>query len=113
MTLNQLQKSHPFALLAMTILFFPMVSFSQTSTFTPTPTPSPTVMPAPCCADGNSTVSTFGGTGAYGYGGDGGPATLATLNGVGGIWAGTGGKVYIWDISNYRSRERLVRDKGR
>ena len=49
----------------------------------------------------NSAPVLYAGTGTSGYTGDGGAATLATLNGPGGIVAdSTGGKVYVADQGN-------------
>ena len=46
-------------------------------------------------------VSTFAGTGAAGYGGDGGPAVEATLKQPHSIQFGPGGDLYICDIGNH------------
>ena len=46
-------------------------------------------------------ISTIAGTGAYGYSGDGGSATSATMNGPVGVTVDTSGHVYITDWNNY------------
>ena len=50
-------------------------------------------------------ISTFAGNSTAGYGGDGGPATSAELNGPQGIAIDTSGNLYIADISNERVRK--------
>ncbi len=49
-------------------------------------------------------ITTVAGTGAYGFSGDGGPATAATLASPYGVAAGADGSFYIWDSNTYRSR---------
>jgi sugar lactone lactonase YvrE len=53
-------------------------------------------------ADGN--IATVAGTGASGYSGDGGPATLARLNSPRGVAVAPDGKLYIVDRENRRIR---------
>ncbi len=53
-------------------------------------------------ADG--TITTVAGTGAAGYNGDGGPATLARLNNPRGVAVSADGKLYIVDRENRRIR---------
>ncbi len=64
-----------------------------------------------CCADSNSTLSTYAGTGGYGSTGDGGPAILATF---GGLYAGeymdSNGNLYIGDL--YKNVIRMVNAAG-
>lgn len=50
-------------------------------------------------------ITTLAGTGAAGFGGDGGPATAAQLNEVGGLSADGTGIVYISDFGNNRVRK--------
>jgi RHS repeat-associated protein len=49
-------------------------------------------------------IDTVTGTGAWGYGGDGGPATQAVLNAPTGVAFDSGGSLYIADIWNHRIR---------
>jgi sugar lactone lactonase YvrE len=49
-------------------------------------------------------ISTFAGTGTFGYSGDGGPATAAQIKYVFGIAADAAGNLYIADRANYRIR---------
>ncbi|HET7380671.1 MAG TPA: hypothetical protein VFJ24_11565 [Gaiellales bacterium] len=49
-------------------------------------------------------ITTVAGTGRGGYGGDGGPATLALLNSPGGIAVGLGDTVFVADTGNNRVR---------
>lgn len=53
----------------------------------------------------SNTISTYAGTGACSYTGDGGAAASATVNVPGGVAADTAGNVYIADTNNYRIRE--------
>ena len=55
--------------------------------------------------DGNGMITTIAGTGAAGYGGDGGPAERALLNWPTGVAADARGNVYIADSSNRRVRK--------
>lgn len=50
------------------------------------------------------TITTLGGNGVQGYGGDGGPATDAQLNFVAGLVADAGGNVYLADMNEVRVR---------
>jgi uncharacterized protein (TIGR03437 family) len=53
----------------------------------------------------NGTITTIAGTGASGYGGDGGSAASALLNYPGGITVDAAGNLYFNDDLNYRTRE--------
>jgi len=55
--------------------------------------------------DKNGVMTTFAGTGAAGFAGDGGPAAQAQLNAPTGVCTDTAGNVYINDISNFRVRK--------
>ncbi|MEO6060417.1 MAG: RHS repeat-associated core domain-containing protein, partial [Thermoflexales bacterium] len=54
--------------------------------------------------DANGVITTVAGTGPYGFSGDGGPATLAQLNGPYGVGLGPDGSLYIADRDNSRVR---------
>lgn len=54
---------------------------------------------------GSGTITTIAGTGASGYAGDGGPATLAQFNRPRGIAVSTTGTYYISDKNNHRIRK--------
>ncbi|MGO1055489.1 NHL domain-containing protein [Crossiella sp. CA198] len=54
-------------------------------------------------------ISTVAGTGAYGYGGDGGPAAQAVLNGPSGLAVDKADNLYIADTDNNRIR-RITAD---
>ncbi len=54
--------------------------------------------------DPNGIITTVAGTGPYGFSGDGGPATLAQLNGPYGVELGPDGSLYIADRDNSRVR---------
>lgn len=58
----------------------------------------------------NSIMTIFAGTGANGYSGDGGPATLAMLNDAAGVATDSAGNVYIADTAN--SLIRVVTPNG-
>jgi hypothetical protein len=53
-------------------------------------------------------ISTVAGTGAPSFSGDGGPATLAALNGPSSLWIDPAGDLYFIDTANYRVREVLA-----
>jgi len=53
----------------------------------------------------DGTIATFAGTGTRGFSGDGGPATLATLDRPYGVEIAANGDVYIADTHNQRIRE--------
>ena len=55
--------------------------------------------------DSNGMITTLAGTGESGYGGDGGPATLAHLNHPEGVAADGAGNVYFADSANHRVRK--------
>ena len=54
--------------------------------------------------DGAGTITTVAGTGERGYGGDGGPAVEARLNGPRGVAVDGSGNLYIADSGNHRIR---------
>jgi trimeric autotransporter adhesin len=56
----------------------------------------------------DGTITTVAGNGIQGYSGDGGPATLASINGSLGIAVDTAGNLYIADANNSRVREVTV-----
>jgi autotransporter-associated beta strand protein len=56
----------------------------------------------------NGSVTTVIGTGAYGFSGDGGPATSATFKNLVGIAKDTSGNIYVADRFNYRVRKVTV-----
>jgi len=60
-------------------------------------------------AVGAQTVSTFAGTGAKGFSGDGGPADKAQLNNPFAVARGPDGFIYICDVDNHRVR-RVAKD---
>lgn len=51
------------------------------------------------------TISTYAGTGSAGFGGDGGPATAAKINGPVALYIDASGNVYLADYFNNRIRE--------
>jgi Putative Ig domain/NHL repeat len=59
-------------------------------------------------ASGTGIITTVAGTGATGFGGDGGPATSALLDLPYGVAVDAGGNLYIGDSYNHRIREVLV-----
>lgn len=52
-----------------------------------------------------ATISTFAGTGVFGFTGDNGPATNASLASPRGVFLDTAGNVYITDTGNDRIRK--------
>ena len=57
-----------------------------------------------CFSARASTVTTFAGTGAKGFSGDGGLATMAKLNNVYGVARGPDGLIHFCDMDNHRIR---------
>jgi len=55
--------------------------------------------------DTNGVITTFAGTGAAGYAGDGGPAAQAQLNAPLGVCVAPSGAIYVNDYGNLRVRE--------
>jgi sugar lactone lactonase YvrE len=55
--------------------------------------------------DPQGTLSIFAGNGLYGFSGDGGPATLASLNDPAGLAVDSSGNLYIADSGNNRIRK--------
>ena len=55
--------------------------------------------------DASGTITTVAGTGEFGYGGDGGPATEALLNNPVGVAVDAAGNVFVADSRNYRVRK--------
>src|SRR5262249_25248345 len=53
----------------------------------------------------DGTITTFAGTGASGFTGDGGPAIFATLSTPSGLGIDSAGNIYILDASNRRVRK--------
>ncbi|MBS1799440.1 MAG: Ig-like domain repeat protein [Acidobacteria bacterium] len=54
--------------------------------------------------DATGTITTFAGTGAQGFGGDGASATVSLLDSPGGLAVDTAGDLYISDTRNHRVR---------
>ena len=54
---------------------------------------------------GSNTISTIAGTGAYGFSGDGGPASSAVFAAVEDVAIDNGGNIYIADMHNARIRK--------
>ncbi len=54
--------------------------------------------------DGQGRITTLAGDGGEGFGGDGGPALDARLNGVGGLAIDSDGNIYLADLANHRVR---------
>jgi len=52
-----------------------------------------------------NTISSIAGTGLLGFSGDGGDATLAMFNGLGGVAVGIDGALYVSDTGNLRVRK--------
>src|SRR5437870_1467700 len=57
---------------------------------------------------GTGVMTTVAGTGTGGFGGDGGAATQAALNGPRGLTVDAGGNLFVADTSNNRVREVLA-----
>jgi trimeric autotransporter adhesin len=55
--------------------------------------------------DAAGNISTIAGTGIIGFGGDGGPATIAQLDGPNGLAIDASGNLFISDLGNYRIRK--------
>jgi sugar lactone lactonase YvrE len=60
----------------------------------------------------SSTIETVAGTGGWGYTGDGGLATSATLESPGGVFVDSAGNIYIADTQNYAIR-KVVASTGK
>jgi uncharacterized protein (TIGR03437 family) len=58
-------------------------------------------------------VTTVAGTGSYGFGGDGGPATSAQIGDAFGVAVDTAGNIYFSDVSDASNRIRQVTPDGR
>jgi hypothetical protein len=58
--------------------------------------------------DTHGTITTFAGTGAAGFSGDGGPAASAQFSHPGGIAFDNNGNLFIGDVFNYRVREIVM-----
>ena len=71
------------------------------------PSRSPTYYPS-LSPHSISVISTFAGTGATSYSGDGGPATAATMYNPCGIVTDSTGNVYFSDFFNHRVRKITV-----
>jgi alpha-tubulin suppressor-like RCC1 family protein/sugar lactone lactonase YvrE len=55
--------------------------------------------------DASGTITTVAGSGAYGYSGDGGPATAASFNSTWDVAVDPAGNMYIADMGNHRVRK--------
>src|SRR5271157_4225867 len=55
--------------------------------------------------ESGGTITTVAGNGAYGFSGDGGPATSASLNNPAGVAVDSAGNLYIADTDNHRIRK--------